>query len=51
MMLSSRGMKNVEELAVPWRFSLTQTYDREANPEGLISLGMAENVSIFNMEG
>ncbi|KAJ5779703.1 hypothetical protein N7457_007423 [Penicillium paradoxum] len=42
-MLSARGIKNVKELAVPWRFSLTQTYDPKENPTGLISLGMAEN--------
>ncbi|KAK4865261.1 hypothetical protein LT330_001884 [Penicillium expansum] len=43
-MLSSRGSENVSELAKPWRFSLTQTYDPEKNPTGLISFGMAENV-------
>ncbi|KAJ5138392.1 Pyridoxal phosphate-dependent transferase major region subdomain 2 [Penicillium bovifimosum] len=42
-MLSQRGLKNVEELSIPWRFSLTQDYDPEKNPTGLISLGMAEN--------
>ncbi|KAJ5567671.1 Pyridoxal phosphate-dependent transferase major region subdomain 2 [Penicillium sp. DV-2018c] len=42
-MLSPRGLKNVEELSIPWRFSLTQTYDPEKNPTGLISFGMAEN--------
>ncbi|KAJ5505439.1 Pyridoxal phosphate-dependent transferase major region subdomain 2 [Penicillium expansum] len=42
-MLSSRGSENVSELAKPWRFSLTQTYDPEKNPTGLISFGMAEN--------
>lgn len=46
MMLSPRGSENVKELAKPWRFSLTQTYDPEENPTGLISFGMAENVSI-----
>jgi hypothetical protein len=45
-MLSTRGLKNVKELDVPWRFAPTQTYDRETNPTGLISFGMAENVSI-----
>ncbi|KAJ5942018.1 hypothetical protein N7516_002186 [Penicillium verrucosum] len=43
MMLSSRGSENVKELTKPWRFSLTQTYDPEENPTGLISFGMAEN--------
>ncbi|KAG0159748.1 hypothetical protein PDIDSM_7272 [Penicillium digitatum] len=42
-MLSSRGSENVRELAKPWRFSLTQNYDPEENPTGLISFGMAEN--------
>ncbi|EKV07170.1 hypothetical protein PDIG_74440 [Penicillium digitatum PHI26] len=45
-MLSSRGSENVRELAKPWRFSLTQNYDPEENPTGLISFGMAENVSV-----
>jgi len=45
-MLSTRGLKNVKELDVPWRFAPTQTYDPEINPTGLISFGMAENVSI-----
>ncbi|KAJ5374663.1 hypothetical protein N7517_006669 [Penicillium concentricum] len=43
MMLSLRGTENVRELAIPWRFSLTQTYDPKENPTGLISFGMAEN--------
>ncbi|KAJ5840763.1 uncharacterized protein N7525_005951 [Penicillium rubens] len=43
MMLSFRGSENVRELAMPWRFSLTQTYDPVENPTGLISFGMAEN--------
>lgn len=44
-MLSGRALRNVKELDVPWRFAPTQTYDPETNPTGLISLGMAENVS------
>ena len=43
-MLSSRGLKNVNELGRPWRFTPTATYDPDTNPEGLISFGMAENV-------
>jgi hypothetical protein len=35
-----RGSENVRELAMPWRFSLTQTYDPVENPTGLISFGM-----------
>lgn len=46
-MLSARGLKNVNELDVPWRFAPTQTYDPETNPMGLISFGMAENVNTF----
>ncbi|KAJ6149097.1 Pyridoxal phosphate-dependent transferase major region subdomain 2 [Penicillium samsonianum] len=42
-MLSFRGSENVRELAKPWRFSLTQTYDPVENSTGLISFGMAEN--------
>jgi hypothetical protein len=49
-MLSPRGLKNVEELSVPWRFSLTQTYDPEENPTGLISFGMAENVYVSHRQ-
>ncbi|CAG7916117.1 unnamed protein product [Penicillium olsonii] len=44
-MLSARGLKNVNELDKPWRFALTQTYDPETNPTGLISFGLAENVT------
>ncbi|CDM37894.1 unnamed protein product [Penicillium chrysogenum] [Penicillium roqueforti FM164] len=43
MMLSFRGSENARELAKPWRFSLTQTYDPMENPTGLISFGLAEN--------
>ncbi|KAJ5679730.1 hypothetical protein N7462_007974, partial [Penicillium macrosclerotiorum] len=43
IMLSSRGLKNVQELGQPWRFSPTPDYDPETNPSGLISFGMAEN--------
>lgn len=44
-MVSGRGLRNVKELDVPWRFAPTQTYDPKTNPTGLISFGMAENVS------
>ncbi|KAJ5225747.1 hypothetical protein N7468_006972 [Penicillium chermesinum] len=43
-MLSSRAAKNLEELERPWRFTPTQTYDADTNPQGLISFGTAENV-------
>ncbi|KAJ6161036.1 Pyridoxal phosphate-dependent transferase major region subdomain 2 [Penicillium chermesinum] len=42
-MLSSRAAKNLEELERPWRFTPTQTYDADTNPQGLISFGTAEN--------
>jgi hypothetical protein len=44
-MLSTRGLQNAKELDVPWRFPPTQTYDPETNPTGMISFGIAENVS------
>jgi hypothetical protein len=43
-MLSSRALKNIEQLDRPWRFTPTPDYDPETNPKGLISFGMAENV-------
>ncbi|KAJ5168002.1 uncharacterized protein N7482_003596 [Penicillium canariense] len=42
-MLSSRGLDNVQQLGLPWRFSPTPTYDPESNPTGLISFALAEN--------
>jgi hypothetical protein len=45
-MLSSRALKNVQQLERPFRFTPTPDYDPQANPEGLISFGMAENVSV-----
>ncbi|KAJ5570570.1 uncharacterized protein N7459_010000 [Penicillium hispanicum] len=44
-MLSSRGFRNVQELGRPWRFTPTPDYDPESNPTGLISFGMAENIT------
>ncbi|KAJ5292472.1 uncharacterized protein N7443_008425 [Penicillium atrosanguineum] len=42
-MLSSRALKNIEQLGRPWRFAPTPDYDPETNPKGLISFGFAEN--------
>ncbi|KAJ6126705.1 Pyridoxal phosphate-dependent transferase major region subdomain 2 [Penicillium sp. IBT 18751x] len=42
-MLSSRALKNIEQLGRPWRFAPTPDYDHEKNPKGLISFGLAEN--------
>lgn len=42
-MLSSRALKNVQQLGLPFRFSPTPDYDPQTNPNGLISFGMAEN--------
>lgn len=45
-MLSSRALKNVQQLERPFRFTPTPDYDPQINPQGLISFGMAENVSV-----
>ncbi|KAJ5391286.1 hypothetical protein N7509_006776 [Penicillium cosmopolitanum] len=42
-MLSSRALKNVQQLERPFRFTPTPDYDPQINPQGLISFGMAEN--------
>ncbi|KAN0083639.1 Pyridoxal phosphate-dependent transferase [Elaphomyces granulatus] len=47
-MLSSRGTKNVGLFDIPWRYSKLQTYDKETNPDGLISFALAENVPMRN---
>jgi hypothetical protein len=46
-MLSSRALQNVEQLERPFRFTPTPDYNPETNPQGLISFGMAENVSVL----
>ncbi|KAJ5303505.1 hypothetical protein N7476_010304 [Penicillium atrosanguineum] len=48
-MLSSRALKNIEQLGRPWRFAPTPDYDPETNPKGLISFGFAENV-VFTLD-
>lgn len=45
-MLSSRGAKNVGLFDIPWKYAQLQTYDKETNPDGLISFAIAENVCI-----
>jgi len=46
-MLSSRALKNIEQLNRPWRFTPTPDYDPGTNPKGLISFGTAENVRTY----
>jgi hypothetical protein len=45
-MLSSRGQSNADQLDIPWRFAKGTTYDRDANPEGIISFATAENALV-----
>ncbi|KAF2262072.1 putative aspartate aminotransferase [Lojkania enalia] len=45
-MLSRRGQLNADQLDIPWRFAHSTTYDRDSNPEGLISFATAENILI-----
>ncbi|KAL4743627.1 pyridoxal phosphate-dependent transferase [Aspergillus similis] len=42
-MLSSRGKKKAKSFDIPWRFAVAPTYDKEANPDGIICFGMAEH--------
>ncbi|OJJ82813.1 uncharacterized protein ASPGLDRAFT_59217 [Aspergillus glaucus CBS 516.65] len=42
-MLSSRGTSRAEMLDIPWRYAAPHTYDKETNPTGTISFGMAEH--------
>lgn len=44
--LSKRSAASLERQSLPWRFAPSQTYDAEKNPDGLISFGTAENVTI-----
>lgn len=43
-MLSFRGARSAGMLDIPWRYAPTQSYDKDTNPDGLISFAMAENV-------
>ncbi|PWY94420.1 aspartate aminotransferase [Aspergillus sclerotioniger CBS 115572] len=42
-MLSSRGNNNAQLHKIPWRYALPHTYDKETNPLGMISFGLAEH--------
>jgi hypothetical protein len=46
-MLSSRGKKNADTFDIPWRYAVAPTYNKETNPGGVISLGLAEHVRIL----
>lgn len=41
---SARSQATAEFLSAPWRFATRQTYDKETNPDGVISFALAENV-------
>ncbi|KAE8409507.1 pyridoxal phosphate-dependent transferase [Aspergillus pseudonomiae] len=43
-MLSSRGIKKAELPKTPWRYAPPHTYNKQSNPAGLISFGMAEHI-------
>ncbi|KAL1998671.1 hypothetical protein VTN02DRAFT_5764 [Thermoascus thermophilus] len=43
-MLSSRGASSAGMLDIPWRYAPTQSYQKDTNPDGLISFAMAENI-------
>lgn len=47
--LSLRAGTTVASLNRPWRFAPRATYDPDTNPEGLISFGTAENVSMSSL--
>lgn len=47
-MLSSRGKQNAEIFNIPWRYAHPHTYDKETNPKGVISFGLAEHVCPLN---
>ncbi|PYI11560.1 aspartate aminotransferase [Aspergillus sclerotiicarbonarius CBS 121057] len=42
-MLSSRGHNNAQLHKIPWRYALAHTYNKETNPSGMISFGLAEH--------
>lgn len=45
-MLSNRGTQAANSQDIPWRFAPggDDRYDKDSNPNGVISFGMAENV-------
>ncbi|KAL2811087.1 pyridoxal phosphate-dependent transferase [Aspergillus granulosus] len=45
-MLSSRGKTNADRFDIPWRYAVAPTYNKETNPEGVISFGLAEHVPV-----
>ncbi|KAG2418071.1 hypothetical protein HFD88_001171 [Aspergillus terreus] len=45
-MLSSRGKQNAEMFNIPWRYAHPHTYDKETNPKGVISFGLAEHAPL-----
>ncbi|KAL1989922.1 hypothetical protein VTN49DRAFT_7119 [Thermomyces lanuginosus] len=42
-MLSNRGENYASSWALPWRYAPSHTYNKDTNPNGLISLAVAEN--------
>lgn len=43
-MLSSRGARCAAMSDIPWRYAPRQSYNKDTNPDGLISFALAENV-------
>lgn len=43
---SARSQATAQFLSAPWKFAARQDYDKETNPDGLISFALAENVRI-----
>jgi len=48
-MLSRRGQRSAESQDIPWRFAPGggNRYDAHKNPDGVISLALAENVLVM----
>ncbi|KAL4791210.1 pyridoxal phosphate-dependent transferase [Aspergillus venezuelensis] len=42
-MLSSRGARNAATYDIPWRYAVAPTYNKDTNPNGVISFGLAEH--------
>ncbi|KAF1731135.1 1-aminocyclopropane-1-carboxylate synthase-like protein 1 [Beauveria bassiana] len=40
---SARAQVTAEFLSAPWKFATRQTYDKDTNPDGVISFALAEN--------
>ncbi|KAM3501178.1 hypothetical protein MY11210_009412 [Beauveria gryllotalpidicola] len=43
---SARAQATAEFLSAPWKFATRQTYDKDTNPDGVISFALAENVRV-----